>query len=555
MNYQIYRLCRNENVIQRLKQTEATYKLPKSNYLTGIDLFKFINLVIKECPTDYALVVHEDVILPETIDDSVNNAIKDSDAYFGSGNWGVIGNAGVEFLSKKVLTYISDPHTYTLPPKTKHPHIVESIDGNTMLLNIKAIRKNSITLPDYLVGYHLYDLILCTQCYINNLACGVSSWLYTKHLSAGNYQSFKEAIKEKQFQKYFSENFNNHTITSLNDTIPIKSNDNGDLFKETVGKKSFEEIIKDCINKIFIPKNINLNIIIRIHKESPKLSRLLESLRIFQLKLQPHNRLTIHLAINNISENKIAKYITKLKNFSKPLNLKIHFTNSSERYPRVASIGEVVEKLALEENSYTWIVDYDDFVMPELANDINFLLYDNEMVVGDTYIFSEQWGDKDYPLISSFDHKIESFNIKDILTGKNFMPICSIIYKSEILKDIFASKNLRGDYFEDYALVLLAAKTSAVQSYPLPFCGVSYHGDNTVLEEDRTHWDYSYTTFLSEIINNGLLEQNVYDFINSTKDPSFAEFQGFKNGLIWKYLNKYRRIKNMLKSFIKGKHE
>ena len=78
----------------------------------------------------------------------------------GEENWAVIGNAGIQILSKKVLHYLTDPNINILPPSTHNPQIVESIDGNVMLLNIKNLRTNNILLPKNLSGFHLYDLTL-----------------------------------------------------------------------------------------------------------------------------------------------------------------------------------------------------------------------------------------------------------------------------------------------------------------------------------------------------------------------------------------------------------
>lgn len=222
MKYSIYRLCRNKETVKRLKENDKTYSLPKAVYLSGMDLYSFINKIIKECPTDYALLCHDDVILPQNIDDNLKNCIVSSDNAFGSTNWAVVGNAGLEVISKKTRTFISDPHTKILPPFTRTPIMVESVDGNTMLLNLKNIRKNNVYLPPFLSGYHLYDVILCMESYKKGLICAISSWLYVIHNSPGNYADFQKMVITSQYQKYFSESFSNHIITTINSEIQIK---------------------------------------------------------------------------------------------------------------------------------------------------------------------------------------------------------------------------------------------------------------------------------------------------------------------------------------------
>ena len=67
MRYEIYRLCRDKERIEKLKREEKQYSLPQTKYLTGIDMFVFINSIIQKCPYDYALLCHDDVILPINI--------------------------------------------------------------------------------------------------------------------------------------------------------------------------------------------------------------------------------------------------------------------------------------------------------------------------------------------------------------------------------------------------------------------------------------------------------------------------------------------------------
>ena len=135
-----------------------------------------------------------------------------------------------------------------------------------------------------------------------------------------------------------------------------------------------------------------------------------------------------------------------------------------------------------------------------------------------------------------------------MLTGQIYIPVCSVIYKAKVLKRIFSENQLLGDYYEDYAIALLAIKDNSYKCLPIPFAGISYHGENTVLEQDRTHWDYSYTTFLSEIVNKNLVNKHTYSLFNNFKSSSYAEFESFTKGLIWKYLLKYRGIRKSIRS-------
>ncbi|KKP43145.1 MAG: hypothetical protein UR34_C0020G0004 [candidate division WS6 bacterium GW2011_GWC1_33_20] len=497
MKYSIYRLCRNKETVKRLKENDKTYSLPKAVYLSGMDLYSFINKIIKECPTDYALLCHDDVILPQNIDDNLKNCIVSSDNAFGSTNWAVVGNAGLEVISKKTRTFISDPHTKILPPFTRTPIMVESVDGNTMLLNLKNIRKNNVYLPPFLSGYHLYDVILCMESYKKGLICAISSWLYVIHNSPGNYADFQKMVITSQYQKYFSESFSNHIITTINSEIQIKRE-----YKHLQNTKkiltSFENTVNNVIQEIFKKEEIELNIIIRLHKKSLQIYRLLESINILKRKADNNVKINTYLGINNIPKEEIVTFINELKSSYPNLYITdVYIKDSKTRFPRVNSIAQIISMIE-NDNSYSWIVDYDDFILPEIANNLQSILINNEVVIGDSYVFDEYWEDNSiYPLISKFHHRINAKDSIKIFTGKNYVPICSIMYKTAILKDIFEKNKLIGDYFEDYALILFASKIL------------------------------------------------IYERKYSTQ---IAEFEGFKKGMIWKSLQKYRKIKNIIKS-------
>lgn len=547
MKFKVYRLCRDNKRIEELKQQKKEYSLPESVYITGIDLYSFTNKIINDCNDDYALLCHDDVILPKDIENNVNNCINSANRYFGSNNWGVIGNAGLEIISKQTITFLADPHTKILPYSTKNPIIAESIDGNTMLLNIKALRRKKINLPKELSGYHLYDVILCMESYKNGLVCAISSWLYVKHLSKGNYDTFKEAIKEEQYQEYIRNSFSNQVITTINDLIEV-DRDFKHLESSELKLNSYENIINNVVNNLFKSKRITLNILIRLHKKSKKFLRLLDSINILQEKIDKNITLNVLIGVNNITKEEIGDYIANIKKDFEFLNITdIYIENTDKQYPRVNALKKMVEKVYKDENSYVWIVDYDDFVMPEIAQYLQYILYDEDIVIGNSNVFKEEWEDSfDIPTKSTLDYTITTDNVKKLLHGSIFLPICSLIYKAKVLDDIFKNNNLVGDYFEDYAIALLALKDNNYKCVPISFAGISYHGSNTVLEEDRTHWDYSYTSFLSEIINKGLFKKLYYENISAMITADYLEFEGFKKGLIWRSLQKYRKIKSKL---------
>lgn len=544
MTFKIYRLCRDKQTIHRIKEEEKRYSLPSSILKTGGDLFTFINEIIAHCQSDYALICHDDVILPKTITANVETCIEEIDNYIGKKNWGIAGNAGVEYLSKHVHTLLSDPHTKYLPPKYTKPIIAESLDGNTLLLNIKNLRAQNVLLPQELKGFHLYDLILCIESYKKNLACLISPALYVVHTSRGNYKAFQDAIKDPNIQNYFKTNFSNHTITSINDNIAICQDYSYLSLRETL-KKSFENLVNSTVQNIFKKKSGELNIIVRIHKKSHQIVRLLNSINILRANTPMNIKINTVLSVNNIAKKNIQHFINYIKKQFTSLHIvDLYLTQTDERYPRVASLAHAVNYCySQNKTSYSWFIDYDDFVFPDLGNYLTYLLFQSEIVTGKSIIFNEEWDDTHVtPAKSIIQGTYDSDLAHRIITGSNFFPICSAIYKTTILKQVFDTTNLYGDYFEDYAIALLTFPNYDVISTKISFAGISYHGTNTTLEEDRTHWNYSYATFLSEIINKGILDKNTYQYLLRNIQTS-DEFEGFKRGKIWKTLTMYRRFR------------
>lgn len=557
--YEVYRLCRNQATMDKLRREEKKYELPKNNYVTGIDIYEFLNRIIQNCKSDYVLICHDDVILPESIDFNIDNCINSANKFLGSDNWGVVGNAGVSVLSKECITFISDPHTRIIPFRTEHPQLVESVDGNTMLLNLKNIRKRKIQLPKSLNGFHLYDLILCMELYKNGLICCISSWLYVKHLSPGNYLSFLDATHKKSFQDYFRKEWRNHTITTINGPIEVEQDYKNFINNEKLG--SFEDKINKEIIRVFENREVEINILTRLHIKSLKIYRLLDSVRILKKVLPKGVTLNLYLAVNCITEKEIKEFIQTIKEDYKDINITEKYIKTTGKYPRHEAIKEII-KVFPDNNSFTWIVDYDDFVMPSIAPLIKFLLSDTDILIGSSAIFEELWNNEStIPQYSTFKTMLNYTNGYYIYDGINKTPVCSVIFRTKIVKDIFRDNIFIGDYYEDYTILLLASMNHDIKAYPVLFAGISSHKDNTIAEVDRTHWDYSYSSFLSYLVNKGLIKKNYHDFYKYTSISNQEvqrllatenEFNSFKSGAIWKILQKYRKLKNKLQNLIKN---
>lgn len=523
MKYKIYRLCRNEETIQKLVKEENLYKLPESEYVTGIDLYQFINNIIENCEDDYALLLHDDVIVPININERVERCIKESNEYLGNNNWAVIGNAGIEILTKNVLHHLIDPDIHIIIPRTEHPQIVESVDGNTMLINLKNIRERAISLPKDLSGFHLYDIILCAESAKKGLVCAVSSQLYVKHLSGGNKKKFVEVSKEEQFLNYFKQNFGNKVITTINGNIITNADSKSN-------KKRLEDIVDKNVFTIFKDKSFDLHLVINITSESNNVFLLLDSIRKFRKELNPKIKLYIHLKNNNDS------VLKEIKNKFPDLQIDI------ENFPKN---NKVAKNKTKDERAFVYVLDSDSSLVSGFAKYLQYFLSNSKIIVGDTILIKK--GNKSSS--KSIAH-IEASNVNKIYSGIDRLPFASAIYHLPLYKKVTNKTNFIEANLKDYAFLFCSLKYEECKDYPIPFVKVPYKSNKSSID-----YDYRKTTLMADLIDLNIMPRSFYKFYLNREiqlleviESSKAEFEGFKNGYIWKILKKYREIKRFFRN-------
>jgi hypothetical protein len=534
-NFIIYILCRDNSTKEILQRVRKEYNLPEFQYYSDTNYFEFLNTIISECPHDFALACHDDVILPINIEKRITDTILRADSEFGRLNWGLIGNAGVDYylslkveFPRNVIRYLKDPHCSIIPPNSHKPRVASHLDGNTLLINLKNVRDKKISLSSNFKGYQLYDLIFTIECYKKGLVCAVDSNLFVIHKSKGNQEDFDRAIESKTFLEYWQEDFLNHQITTMKDIKKIKANLDYLMMEDIKiekNKKSkpridYYELIYNILEKIYSKKERKkIYIICRTRLESiNKIIRFLDFIKIANLKYSKIIENQLVLSINKFK----SQNLEKLKGIinSQYSELQITYLISEEipknNFPRVYALDQAVNVIPPEEDSYVWIVDDDDFIIPEAFKFIPFLLNKNYLLTGNCLVFEEKWTSEkeiSYPLFSKEINIFDAFNGYKNIIGDNYIPVCSVIYPTKILKKIFREFKLEGDYLEDYFIITISQNLSDTFHIPINIAGISYHGSNTVLEKDRTNWDYSYSTFISEIVNKKIIRSTTYEII------------------------------------------
>lgn len=529
--FKIYRLCRDRKSVERLEMEGRTYGLPSSVLITGGDYFGFIEDVLKNCSEDYALLCHDDVVVPLDIESRVEECIRKADMCCGADHWGVVGNAGIEAISLRMVRFLRDPHAAVIPYKS-HPIPVVSVDGNTMLLNVRNMQRNHVELPAGLRGFHLYDFVTAAECYRKGLLTLVDSTLYVYHRSGGAQKGFDRFANGAEFQKYWSDNFINHKIYTVNGPVEVSS-PNLDYLQEGSRDKRADFYAK--VKSLILSVQPNrekpvINIITRTQLANVnRLSRLMESIELSQRANRTCLDLRLVVSVNNVQTADRDKVIEGLRTGFKDLNMTfVEGGSAGSMAPRVLAIKTALGAIPEGKNQFVWIVDDDDFILPKELALLPHYLHDDVIFIGKSEAFDEDWsGGHDLPdkSVARSGFYAEPFYARNYM-GENHVPICSAIFPREALGAVFAKYKLAGDYYEDYALLFLAQTKHNIQYLPIMIAGVSHHDKNTVFDSNRTHWDYSYATFMTEIANAGVVSNSMYE-LNVLYEDSSKKHRSF----------------------------
>jgi len=540
--FAIYRLCWNQEKIDILEAQAEKYNFSNTRLVTGPDYFQFLDEIIKNCEFGYALVVHDDVYLPLNIKSRVSRCIKGIDEKYGEDNWGVAGNAGIEYMTNEAIRFISDPHSSAIMPSSEPVPLI-AIDGNTMLLNIKNLKRRKVAMPPSLSGFHFYDTALLIESYKHDLVCVADPNLFVIHKSGGNQGAFDAEAKDGEFQNYFKKDFINKALLAINGLVEIE-NSLDYLKKESFdNRQDFYSLVSDVIKKHSKKEVKKVFVVVKTCLARINfLEHLLDSCLIANATTDMVD-LEIIISVNNSSrsQKEDEEIVDKLK---KEYDLSIIYVDvkiGNGQFPRVKAIKDAVSTIK-DDESYVWLVDDDDFIFPQSMDIFSKLLDQSFIFVGDVIRFDEVWDPKEtFPKESRAipDYYITKNYYKGF-EGDNHAPINSFVFPLYAIKKVFEEFELLGDYYEDYAIIMFAQNYANVKYYPGAIAGVSFHGDEsqTVLVKDRSHWDLSLATFMSEMVNAGIV-----------KTWNYALMQDFE--LQRSQLNRWRRVFRLAKPVIR----
>jgi len=161
-----------------------------------------------------------------------------------------------------------------------------------------------------------------------------------------------------------------------------------------------------------------------------------------------------------------------------------------------------------QDDGHLWMVDDDDFILPGAMPGIGrrLALDDGCLLVGASRRYEETWaGEGGTRCLDTWNPAPEwpADGILLALAGMNKTPICSMLAPVRAMKAAITGVSARGDYYEDYFLLLRLLTTQPVDVTVLPvaIAGISLRDtENTVTEVDRSRWHMSYATVMGEIL-------------------------------------------------------
>ncbi|WP_285535228.1 hypothetical protein [Brucella sp. NBRC 12950] len=458
-------------------------------------LFTLLQTII-DGEDDYALFVHDDVFLPSSINDYLSDLIEMLNEDWP--NWGICGNAGIIAPTlasgSRVCRFLFDPHGgpsisgFILP--------AETVDGNTILLNCRALRAAGVRLPSF-EGFQFYDICLSVETLAAGLAVLLAPQLAVYHDSKGNQSEFDRAFGSKALIEYLSNKLSNRTVNSLNGILKLPFS----------GKRRGQLDICDTSlkNASLRRPEARIAFVIRTQfREVALLLRAINSTLAFAAATQ--NRSIKTYIVTEYPHSDVIEHL--------PDDISvIAADHSQESDSRNHLIEHAIRSV---DEDFILFLDDDDWVFPNEANYITNLLTclpTNAHLIVESQHFSEAIlvpGETDWRNSSVRpQRRFESRDWPLNFTGNNYVPMCGAFYSRYIISQQPKETFEKITFYEDYTLSLFALlnKNSIFFSLPKLLSGISIRNAggslaNTVNVADRTRWNQSQAELAHQFCSN-----------------------------------------------------
>jgi GR25 family glycosyltransferase involved in LPS biosynthesis len=458
--------------------------------------FDLLNNLIQTSKQPYICVVHDDVLLCADFNSRVEDLIRQLDIDWP--NWGLVGNAAmlsmrVGYSATDIVRYLSDPRGgpnlagFILP--------AQSIDGNVMLLNLRAMRDARIILPSF-DGFQLYDIVLSIETIAAGLGVYVAPQLACWHYSKGNQGEFDRSRVADAFNKYLLLRLRNRSIKTLDGPHRIPLGEANPIAR--VGL----DLDMDSLRSAMCGRH-KKKVAIVIRTQFARLSllrRTLDTVGSFIAFAGLSTEFSSYIVTD--SETTAPDWVVR-----RSMVLRANFPHDGDsRYQLVRFAAENIEA------DYFWFVDDDDFILPNEAERLSLVISASprsSIIFIDCQYFNER------PLFSKTPEDASGYrsaegcyfvarNFLASLSGQNHTPFCGALFDRSVLLKIPSCAYDKITYYEDYITILIAIL--AQNCFPIIidklFVGISLReSGNTVTEKDRLKWDKSMSELVSCLVN------------------------------------------------------
>jgi hypothetical protein len=477
--------------------------------------FDFLNHVIDVSSSDYACVVHDDVYLCSNFREQLRSLVGILNDEWP--NWGVVGNAGViparvGYGALDVIRYVADPHGG--PNFIGHILPAISIDGNVMLLNLKALRAQSVRMPSF-DGYQFYDIILSIEAIVAGLGVMIAPQLACWHGSVGDQSAFDRAKQSGVITSYLTKRIKNRALQTLNGfvSVPLRGWINDELHRIDVEMDSLRTACRNRPVK-------KVAIVTRTQFRRPGLlDRCLRTIEAFSASAGTMTEFRSYVVTDQEhSEVESLRCSTLLRAL---------IDNSCDtRYKLVEFAIQNIEA------DYFWFIDDDDWLFPNEAERLSLIV---SLAPRNSILFidCEQFDEK--PILNSSLDDVEHYrsSVKMVfpareyifgLSGNNHTPFCGAIFARNALLSIPEHVYDTITRYEDFMAILLTLL--GTNALPIVvdklYCGISIRErGNSVTERDRSEWDRSMSEMVSHVVN-----------MNGACQLLSLPWQGIRSGLV-----------------------
>jgi GT2 family glycosyltransferase len=455
--------------------------------------FALLNSVIATDERPYVCLVHDDVTFGSDFASRVESLISRLNRDWP--NWGVVGNTGLlsfrfGFDPTGALRYVADPHHG--PNLQGHVLPAQSIDGNTMLLNVRALRQRGVVLPDW-NGFQLYDIVLSIETIRAGLGVLVAPELACWHGSGGSQDAFDSAAASEGFRDYLSRRVTNRIVKTLNGEVCAG------LKGTSIGRDERVDLDLDSLRSAASqrpPRTVA--ICIRTQFKRPLLlRRTLETTSAFVVSAGGSTRFVVYILTDKperepdfVADHADVVTMTEEGGSDSRNQLVRHAANNIDA-------------------DWFWFVDDDDWLFPNEAERLGLVLNViplHSTILLDTQHFEEKISEKDTAIGGSYRGKeARLFPAQDFaksLGGQNYIPMCGMIVSRQVLKAIPNFVYDRVIYYDDFSLLLHALLSPDVLPIVVDrlYAGISLREfGNSVSETDQAKWDMSMGNLVASI--------------------------------------------------------